>query len=86
MILVKFQVEIGERRRYNEKNRHKEELIGVERFIENELKKELEIFDRHIARYQKMSPTERKKQAKESLINSGVLNKDGTEKSAIIIR
>ncbi|MCB6993007.1 hypothetical protein LI177_05850 [bacterium 210820-DFI.6.37] len=68
------------------KNIHKEELIDVERFVENELKKELEIFDRHIARYQKMSLTERKKQAKESLINSGVLNKDGTEKSAIIVR
>ena len=67
-------------------NKHEKELIDVELFVENELKKELEIFDRHIARYQKMSPMERKKQAKESLINSGVLNKDGTEKSAIIVR
>ena len=67
-------------------NKHEKELNDVELFVENELKKELEIFDRHIARYQKMSPMERKKQAKESLINSGVLNKDGTEKSAIIVR
>lgn len=49
-----------------------------------ELKKELELFEQHILRYQLLSPEERKRRSRESLIRSGVLNKDGTQKTAII--
>lgn len=62
------------------------ELMDVETFIAKELEKELEIFDRHIARYERMPLSERKEQAKKSLIQSGILNKDGSAKETIIIR
>lgn len=47
---------------------------------------ELQIFKRHLARYENMSLIERKHSAKESLIRSGVLNKNGTVKNEIVTR
>lgn len=48
------------------------------------LKEELESFDRYIKRYKQMEENERKKAAKESLIRSGVLNKNGNPKEHIV--
>lgn len=64
----------------------KGELLSMEMYVEKEMQKELEIFERHMARYQNMPPAERKSHARQSLIRSGVLNEDGTVKSAIIVR
>lgn len=58
----------------------------MEMYIEKEIQKELEIFERHMARYQSMPPAERKSCARQSLIRSGVLNEDGSVKNAIIER
>lgn len=48
------------------------------------LKEELKSFDRYIKRYKQMEENERKKAAKESLIRSGVLNKNGNLKEHIV--
>ncbi len=58
----------------------------MEMYVDKEIQEELEIFERHIARYQNMPPAERKSRAKQSLIRSGVLNEDGSVKDAIIER
>lgn len=50
------------------------------------LEEYLELFRQHIARYEDMSPAERKEAALKGLIRSGVLNEDGTPKEQIVTR